>query len=216
MRIKWSILIPIFLVCFLVGSSLAHGANVVVPTYYGYGVINSSATCVKPYISSCYPYEAPVYYPVTNYAVRRLAYHAPVYNAYATPVYSTYSAPVYTTAVCNNTLAATVPTWNGAFWSYVAPALTANLAASTCNLNIRSAPYVTGKKKRSNVISSLKSGEQAYVLSQTGNWFYVQSVYPPVRRGYVHGAYLRVYNQAWPTGTYTVFHPRTLFKRTSW
>ena len=208
MRIKWSVLIPIFLVCFLVGSSLAHAANIVVPTYYGYGVINSSATCVRPYISSCYPYVAPVYHPVANYAVRQVAYTTPVYNA--------YSAPVYTAAVCTNTLAAAVPTWNGAFWSYVTPTLTANLAASTCNLNIRSEPYVSGKKKKSNIISSLKSGEQAYVLSQAGNWFYVQSVYPPVRRGYVHGAYLRFYNQAWPTGTYTVFHPRTLFRRTSW
>ena len=189
---KRILLIALFLVLILGFSFEAQARNIVVPTYYGYGVVNSSAL-VKPYISAGY------YYP---YAAPAWAYNGYYYNYYnLTPAFAqaTWSLPA-------------VPAWNGLYWQYQ---YNNSMAVSSCNLNIRSEPYVSGKKKSSNVISSLKTGEQVYLLGQAGNWYLVQSVFAPLRRGYVYGPYLRMFGNAAPAGYYNVMHPAGLI-RTAW
>jgi hypothetical protein len=110
------------------------------------------------------------------------------------------------------------PAWNGANWSYYYGGYPAGyqnafyrmntIAAVACNLNVRSEPYVAGrKKKNSNVIGSLKTGEQVYVLGRYGNWFLIQSAYMPMRYGYVYGSYLRFYQNNFPVSHYTAFYP---------
>ncbi len=206
MRIKWSLLCAILLA--VISFSSVDARNVVVPTYYGYGVINSSAVAVRPYISACDPVMVPTYYGAAYYgnpyyqeAYYQAAYHNRAYYHRSYPLVQTCStAPV-------------VPAWNGMFWYYQSGY---NLAASSCNLNIRSAPYVSSKKKSSNIIGLLKGGEQAYILGQTGNWYYVQSVHAPLRRGYVSGSYLRFYNNALTTPAYTVYNPATYIRTACW
>lgn len=160
------ILFFIFLLSLVIGSvSELQARNIVVPTYYGYGVVSSSAY-VRPYIASgYYPYASPAW-----------AYDGYYYNYYNVAP-ATYAVP-------------TLPAWNGMYWYYNYNNF---VAVSSCNLNMRSEPYVSGKKRNSNVISSLNTGEQVYVLSQSGNWYLVQSVFAPLRRGYVYGPYLRFY-----------------------
>jgi hypothetical protein len=104
-----------------------------------------------------------------------------------------------------------MPAWNGFNWYYYHNNL---VGVSSCNLNIRSEPYVSKKKRSANVISSLKTGEQVYILSQSGNWYLIQSVLAPLRRGYVYGPYLRFYNYNVPANYYSAAYPRVV--RTVW
>lgn len=161
--------------------------GIVVPTAYGYGVINGPA----PYIWPAYGFSG-------------------MHPAVPMPTAFGVTAPI----------------WNGANWSYQTPWDTGytyqngyqpvnyagrSLAAVTCNLNIRSEPYVAGRKKRnSNVVGSLNTGEQVHVLGRDGNWFFIQSAYLPLRRGYVYGSYLRFYQNNLPTSHYTAFYPTAL------
>lgn len=171
MRTKW---ISVLMVLFLLASLTSVIAkNVVVPTYYGYGVVNTRAAYVQPYISAFYPYAYPTYY---NGTYNNTVPVAPVATAYA-------------------------PAWNGSYWYYQS-GLGGNVAVVSCNLNVRSGPS-TGK----NVIATLKGGEQAYVIAQSGNWYLVQSVVSPVRRGFVYGSYLKFYSNYWPVGNYMAYHP---------
>lgn len=186
-RILLTVLILTF--CFASAQQL-QARNIVVPTHYGYGVVSTSAL-VKPYIAPGY------YYP---YASPAWAYNGYYYNYYnVAPAFApaTYALPA-------------VPAWNGMYWYYQ---YNNHMAASSCNLNIRSEPYVAGKKKNSNVIGSLKTGEQVYLLGQSGNWYLVQSVFAPLRRGYVYGPYLRFYGAAFD-GYYA--YPSTLIRAASW
>jgi uncharacterized protein YgiM (DUF1202 family) len=182
----------LLLVLALVAGAECQARNIVVPTYYGYGVVNSSAY-VRPYISAYYPYATPAY-----------AYNGYYYNYYnVAPAIApaTYAMPA-------------VPAWNGMYWYYHYNNL---VAVSSCNLNVRSDPYVAGKKKNSNVIGSLKTGEQVYVLGQSGNWYLIQSLFAPLRRGYVYGPYLMTmtYNTV-PSGYYNVMHPSSLMRVATW
>jgi len=130
-----------------------------------------------PYIAAGYPYAWPAY-----------GYHG-MNPAVPTPT------------------ALGTPAWNGSYW-YYGGGHNASVAAVAANLNVRSAPYVAGKKNRnSNVIASLNTGEQVYILGRTGNWSYIQSAYLPLRRGYVYSSYLRVYNNSLPHSHYTAFYP---------
>lgn len=156
--------------------------GIVIPTAWGYGVVNGPA----PYIWPAYGYLG-------------------MHPAVAVPA---AQMPA--------------PAWNGANWSYNnggyafsgyqnGLARMNSIAAVACNLNIRSEPYVAGRKKRnSNVIGSLNTGEQVYVLGRDGNWFFIQSAYMPLRRGYVYGSYLRFYQNNLPTSHYTAFYPAQL------
>ncbi|GAB4279988.1 MAG: hypothetical protein Kow0029_24280 [Candidatus Rifleibacteriota bacterium] len=187
-----SIFVLLMALVFAIGGE-TQARNIVVPTYYGYGVVNTSA-CVKPYISaaSYYPYAVPAY-----------AYSGYYYNYYnVSPVIApaTWALPA-------------IPAWNGLYWYYH----TNSMAVSSCNLNVRSEPYVPGKKKNSNVIASLKTGEQVYLLAQAGNWFLVQSVFAPLRRGYVYGPYLRIFTgYGFSAPYYNVMYPATLYRRACW
>lgn len=173
-------------------STVASAKNVVVPTYYGYGVINSNARCVHPYISAYYPYSLPA------------TYYNGYYNQLAvTPVVAAYSA------------AAAIPAWNGAYWYYTAVP-TSTVAAVSCNLNVRSAPKLGGKSKDSNVIATLHGGEQAYVIARSGNWYLVQSVAAPLRRGYVYGSYLRFYRNYWTAANYAAMCYAPVYSPTYW
>jgi hypothetical protein len=175
-------LLVLLLALFFVSAGALEARNYVVPTYYGYGVVNSAAY-VRPYISSYYPYAAPTY-----------AYNGYYYNYYNV-------APV----VAPTNWASTVtPAWNGFNWYYYH---NNQVAVSSCNLNIRSEPYVAGKKRTGNVISSLKTGEQVYILGQAGNWYMIQSVLAPLRRGYVYGPYLQFYSYQTPVRYSTLVYP---------
>lgn len=154
--------------------------GIVIPTAWGYGVVNSQA----PYTWPAYGYQG-------------------MHPAMPVPTFQ-WSAPV----------------WNGATWVYYNSAgyngyyPVNTIAAVSCNLNIRSEPYVAGKKKRnSNVIGLLKTGEQVYVMGRYGNWFLVQSAWMPLRQGYVYGSYLRFYQNNWPSSHYTAFYPAQLSGR---
>lgn len=70
------------------------------------------------------------------------------------------------------------------------------LAATRVDLNVRSEPRVPSER-RANVRSTLRAGEQVYILGQSGSWYYVQSAYAPLRRGYVYGKYLYSVNPVW-------------------
>ncbi|MGM0598268.1 MAG: hypothetical protein ACQETH_00505 [Candidatus Rifleibacteriota bacterium] len=170
MSIKRILFICLILAAFTNVPAYLAAKNIVVPTNYGYGLVNSS-TVVRPCISSYYPYAAPAY------AVD--GYYANYYNLATLPTPATWAHPV-------------VPVWNGLYWYYQHNNL---VAVSSCNLNVRSQPYVVGKKnkKNSNVIATLKTGEQVYILGQQGNWYMVQALLAPLRRGYVYGSYLRFY-----------------------
>lgn len=172
--LKKGILLSVVLMLLICSSADARRQkNIVVPTWYGYGV-------VSPYITGYHPYAWPVY----GYQ----GMHP------ATPV-STYQ------------YGAGVPAWNGSYWSYQA----GSLAVVANNLNVRSDPWVSGRKSRSNVVGSLNTGEQVYVMSKHGNWYLVQSAYLPLRYGYVYGSYLRFYQGGGlPASHYTAFYPVSL------
>lgn len=171
--LKKGLLLSAILVLLICSTAEARRRNIVVPTWYGYGVVSPYAVAY-PYIAAGYPYAWPAY----GYAGMHPT--MPVPTALGTPA------------------------WNGAYWYYGG----GSIAAVAANLNIRSAPYVAGKKNRnSNVIGSLNTGEHVYILGQTGNWSYIQSAYMPLRRGYVYTSYLRSYNNALPHSHYTAFHP---------
>jgi hypothetical protein len=184
MTIKRILLLCLVLAAVFVAPGDLAAKNIVVPTYYGYGLVNSS-TVVRPYISAYYPYAAPAY--------ARNGYYANYYNLATVPTPATWANPV-------------VPVWNGLYWYYNHNNL---VAVSSCNLNVRSQPYVAGKKnkKNSNVIATLKTGEQVYILGQSGNWYMIQSLLAPLRRGYVYGSYLRFYRSYTPAGYYNVMYP---------
>jgi len=167
--LKKGILLSVILMLLICSGAEARRRNVVVPTWYGYGV-------VSPYITGYHPYAwgAYGYYP-------------------ATPI------PTYS-------YGAGVPAWNGSYWYYNA----GSLAVVANNLNVRSDPWVSGKKSQSNVIGSLNTGEQVYVISRHGNWYLIQSAYLPLRYGYVYGSYLRFYQGGWPAAHYTAFYPTSL------
>lgn len=90
------------------------------------------------------------------------------------------------------------PAWNGAYWYY---SHGYSLAATSADLNIRTEPRVP-KKRKANVIGTLRAGEQVYLLGSSGSWYYIQSVYAPLRRGYVHGNYLYSSAPATPIAYY--------------
>lgn len=189
MSVKRILLTFLFVAMIFAAGSELQARNIVVPTHYGYGVVSSSAM-VRPYIASgYYPYATPAW-----------AYNGYYYNYYnLAPAFApaTYALPA-------------VPAWNGMYWYY---SYNNQMAASSCNLNVRSEPYVAGKKKNSNVIASLKTGEQVYLLGQAGNWYLIQSVFAPLRRGYVYGPYLRFYGNAAPAGYY---YPSTYIRTAAW
>lgn len=190
-----SVFVLLFAMIMAVGVE-CQARNIVVPTYYGYGVVNSSAY-VRPYVAGCYyPYASPAY-----------AYNGYYHNYYnISPVVAPAIAPVAYASPA-------VPAWNGNYWYYN---YHRGMAVSSCNLNMRSAPYVSGKKKNSNVISSLKTGEQVYLLAQSGNWYLVQSLFAPLRRGYVYGPYLRTFTQACPTGYFNPMYHSGMIRAAGW
>jgi len=167
--LKKGILLSVILLLLISTGAEARRRNVVVPTWYGYGVVSPYITGQQPYAWGAYGY----------------------YSAAPVPTYS-YGAGV--------------PAWNGTYWYYNS----GSLAAVACNLNVRSDPWVSGKKSRSNIIGSLNTGEQVYVMARHGNWYLIQSAYLPLRYGYVYGSYLRFYQAGWPAGHYTAFYPTTL------
>lgn len=173
--LKKGILLSVILMLLIcTGAEARRRKNIVVPTWYGYGVVSPYITGYQPYAWGAYGYY-PGYHP-------------------ATPV-STYH------------YGAGVPAWNGSYWYYSA----GNLAVVASNLNVRSNPWVSGKKSGSNIIGSLNTGEHVYVLSRHGNWYLIQSAYLPLRYGYVYGSYLRFYQGGWPASPahYTAFYPVT-------
>ncbi|MDD2998853.1 MAG: SH3 domain-containing protein [Candidatus Riflebacteria bacterium] len=109
------------------------------------------------------------------------------------------------------------PVWNGAFWSHQTPWAQSfgrysyngyALAVAADNLNVRSEPRITGKKRRNaNVIASLNAGEHLYVLGRSGNWCLVQSASMPLRRGYVYERYLRFYQNYSAANQYASSYP---------
>ncbi|MBU1105635.1 MAG: SH3 domain-containing protein [Candidatus Riflebacteria bacterium] len=177
--LKKGILLSIVLMLLICSSADARRRrNIVVPTWYGYGV-------VSPYITAYQPYQS--------------------YQPYAWPAYG-YSGMYPTAPVSTVYAGAGVPAWNGSYWYYQA----SSLAVVANNLNVRSEPFVSGKKSASNVIGSLNTGEQVYVMGRQGNWYLVQSAYMPLRRGYVYGSYLRFYQSVQPASHYTAFYPVSL------
>ncbi len=161
----------------------ARRRDIVVPTWYGYGVVSPQAVA-RPYITGYHPYSWPAY-------------------GYAGYYPASHVAPIATPFVSG------APAWNGLYWYYGAQGAMAAVAA---NLNIRAEPYVAGKKnKNANVIGGLKTGEHVYILGQTGNWSYIQSVYMPFRRGYVYSSYLRAYHNTLPHSHYTAFYPTAAY-----
>ena len=190
MKIRRSFLFALFATILLISMSASLEAkNIVVPTYYGYGVINPNCGYVSPYISSL-PSSVPILYS----------------NGY-------YSKFAITPVIAGSVSA--VPVWNGAYWYYQGVPSN-SVAVVTCNLNMRSAPKVKGKNKNSNIISMLHSGEQAYVLAKTGHWYLVQSVFAPLRRGYVYGAYLRFYRNYCAASNYPVSYYTPVCGQTYW
>lgn len=180
--LKKGILLSAVLLVLLCSTAEAR-RDIVVPTYYGYGVVSAQAMA-RPYITGYYPYAWPAY------------------------GYSGYNP----TAPMPTAYGAGLPAWNGSYWYYGGSGFngsTGSLAAVTANLNIRSEPYVAGKKNRnSNVIGSLNTGEHVHILGQKGNWSFIQSAYMPLRRGYVYTSYLRSYNNSYPQSHYTAFYPQ--------
>jgi hypothetical protein len=168
---KGILLSVILLLLFCSTAEARRSRNIVVPTWYGYGV-------VSPYITGYHPYAWPAY----GYS----GMHP------AMPTSTVYPAGV--------------PAWNGSYWYYQA----GGVAVVANNLNIRSAPRVSGRKSPSNVVGSLNTGEQVYVIGRHGNWYLIQSAYLPLRQGYVYGSYLRFYQGGWPASHYTAFYPYTL------
>ncbi len=176
--LKKGILLAVILMLLVCsGAEARRHKNIVVPTYYGYGV-------VSPYISNSQPYA---------------------WGAYG------YPAAYQVTPVTTWQYGAGVPAWNGSYWYYQS----SNVAVVACNLNVRSHPWVSGKKSSSNVVGSLNTGEQVYVTAQHGNWYLVQSAYMPLRYGYVYGSYLRFYQGGSPASHYTAFYPVSL-ARAGW
>jgi hypothetical protein len=147
----------------LIGATAdARRRDIVVPTWYGYGVVNAQAVA-RPYITGYYPYAWPAY----GYAGMHPTAPAPVSAAWS----------------------GSAPAWNGSGWYYSSGN---SVATVVSNLNIRSTPHITGRKNRNaNVIGSLNAGEYVYILGQNGNWSLIQSAYAPLRRGYVYTDYLR-------------------------
>ena len=176
--LKKGILLSLVLLLLICSSADARRRNIVVPTWYGYGVVSPYITGYQPYAWSSY--GNPGMYPVT-----------PAATAY--PVATTYPG-------------GGVPAWNGSYWYYQA----SSYAVVANNLNIRAEPWVSGKKSRSNVVGSLNTGEQVYVISRHGNWYLVRSAYMPLRQGYVYGSYLRFYQGGAPASHYTAFYPVSL------
>lgn len=177
--LKKGFLLSAVLMLLLCGIAEGRNRDIVIPTWYGYGVV-SARGYVRPFISTEYPYGNHAYG-----AVR--APSAPMWSAYG------------------------IPSWGTSHRGSQGY----SLAAVTDNLNIRSQPHVTGKKNRNaNVIGSLNTGEQVYLLAQTGNWSFIQSVYMPFRRGYVYSSYLRSFSGMVPgmvSGNhYKAFYPQAV------
>ena len=185
--LKKGILLSAILVAMVILSGGAAEARrgSVVPTEWGYGVVNTGA----PYIWPAYGY---------------LGMHP------AVPVAAAQMP---------------APAWNGANWSYYQGYYAgtgyqngynpiSGRAVVASNLNVRSEPYVSGRKKRnSNVIASLNAGEQVYVLGRSGNWYFIQSAYMPLRRGYVYGSYLNFYQNNLPGSQYSGYYPPQVYAR---
>jgi len=195
LMLKKGILLSAILLVLVMSASVAEARRgIVVPTAWGYGVVNSGIS---------YPWPAYGYlgmYPAVPVPSAQIP--APAWNGFNWSYYNgAYGNPGY---------AAGYPAYQNSY----TPMNT--VAAVACNLNVRSEPYVAGKKKRnSNVVGSLNTGEQVYILGRYGNWFFIQSAYHPVRRGYVYGSYLRFYQNNWPTSNYTAFYPSQFHAR-SW
>lgn len=185
---KFGKLFGICLLLFVLGCfCVSEARNVVVPTYYGYGVVSPGGGYIHPYIYGCSaPYLPPNYYSTYRNAVFPGSYH---------PYYSTGYYPYYA-----GYFGYGQPYWNGSYWTYT-PAGYA-MAVTTASLNLRSSPQKSGRKgKNSNVIAGLSYGEQVYVLGRAGNWFLVQTVAAPLRRGYAYSSYLQTLGAVqWPWG----------------
>ena len=189
--------ISLLLVCMLLVTALASAKPVVVPTYYGYGVVSARSGLLYPYIAGG---SAPYYPP--NYVVTDFPYNR-VYN----PYYSTGYYPYY-----GGYAGAITPYWSGAGWFYGS----SGLGVSVAKLNLRSTPSLGGKSRNSNVVSALARGEQVYILSRYADWFLVQSVAFPQKRGYAYGTYIQWAGNSWYAPYYGTYPYMTAYLPYFW
>lgn len=159
-------LVLVVLFGLFLASAAPAAKNVVIPTWYGYGLVPSAGGTIDPYIvTPANAYLPPVAYSYVDPYRRFLPYGAgyiPATLAGGWPYYG-WGAGAYGTAV------------------------------SATNLNLRSSPELGGKGNRDfNVIGSLAQGEGVWVFGRTGNWYLVQSMSDPGKYGYAHADYLQV------------------------
>ena len=173
------------LICVMLGLSLLisgtlFAKNVVIPTYYGYGVVSTNGGWVYPYVTGpAYGGFATPYYGPYNYYY--LSGYYPYYGSY----YQGYPQSYWQGSPQGN-LQGYTPRWTGSQWVYTAGnAGGEGYAVSTRDLNLRSRA-----EKGNNVIGSLSSGETVYIQGRYGNWCLVQSAAYPAKRGYAHAKYL--------------------------
>ena len=161
---KWFLL---FLTVFsLIGASL-WARSYVVPTPYGYGMVERHSGVVRPYIvPPTYPH-GPYYYGTSYQAY--YGYSDPYYypNTYSYSAYSGYSG--YSSPYYQNCYASGAAT----------PAM-----VTIDRLNLRASPG-----KDHNVIGTLYYGENVWILAQSGNWYYIQSTRQPGVFGYAYASY---------------------------
>jgi hypothetical protein len=182
MRPSTTFLIAVLVIGLLVAGGPrvdASSRRVVIPTYYGYGVVNYQGGYVSPYIAG---YSAPWLPP--NYASAYLPYPASYNRSYLPGYYPYYGAAGYVPLQ---------PHWNGVQWSY-SHGYPYSMGVITTDINMRSSPQVSGAKKSrtANIIAQVGRGEAVYLLGQSGNWLLVQSAGYPLRRGYVYRSYVQV------------------------
>jgi len=168
--------------CVIVATFCEAKKNIVVPTYYGYGVVPNRGGTISPYVVT-QPYGN--YYYGNGYQAYYPYYSAynPYYPYYACGYYPYYSNSAY--YVQGGT-----SFWNAINLAY-AQGSGAWFAASLGDLNLRAAPE-NGK----NVIGSLAAGERVWVYAKSGKWYYVQSVSEPGKRGYAYADYFQIISTA--------------------
>lgn len=141
-----------------------HARNVVVPTYYGYGVVSQSGGWVYPYIVH------------------------PAFGGYSLAAFGPYNV-YFLQGLLPYYFVVPFPNWTGVNWVYPA----AIYGIATDNINIRSEP-----QKTKNIIGMLRTNEPVFVLGEKNNWYYVQPIYNPMLRGFVHKSYIKtVYGYAY-------------------
>ncbi len=147
-------------VAFCLISSFAVARSYVVPTWYGYGMVQRGSPVLRPYLVPTYYSGNPYFYgpfPFDTYGFYSPAYYGNTdyYYYYNYPYGQTTGwAPVYGW-VKNN------------------------------RLNLRSGP---GRNTKS--IGTLVYGERLWIYGKSGNWYFVRSINRPGTNGYVHSDYV--------------------------